>query len=145
MEVAERHEVTLKKPRQEAEVNPISELGVKIIDFQIDLEIQYCQARVQVPNPLSQQAPNPDSKVRPSLKNPKTQFFGLSWHNNHMGHPPHPITLSMKECSGKKVQKIKVAQNDPLDSPAKKIEQMYSENKDMGCSYMFEKKFINQP
>ena len=41
MEVAERHEVTLKKPRQEAEVNPISELGVKVIDFQIDLEIQY--------------------------------------------------------------------------------------------------------
>ena len=37
----------------------------------------YCQAQVQVPNPLSQQAPNPDSKVRPSLKNPKTQFFGL--------------------------------------------------------------------
>ena len=44
-----------------------------------------CQARVQVPNPLSQQAPNPDSKVRPSVKNPKTQFFGLGWHNNHMG------------------------------------------------------------
>ena len=37
----------------------------------------YCQARVQVPNPLSQQAPNPDPKVRPSLKSPKTQFFGL--------------------------------------------------------------------
>ena len=36
-----------------------------------------CQTRVQVPNPLSQQAPNPDPKVRPSLKNPKTQFFGL--------------------------------------------------------------------
>ena len=36
-----------------------------------------CQARVQVPNPLSQQVQNPDSKVRPSLKNPKTQFFGL--------------------------------------------------------------------
>ena len=33
-----------------------------------------CQARVQVPNPLSQQAPNPDSKVSLSLKNPKTQF-----------------------------------------------------------------------
>ena len=32
---------------------------------------KYCQARVQVPNPLSQQAPNPDPKVRPSLK--KTQ------------------------------------------------------------------------
>ena len=38
---------------------------------------KYCQARVQVPNPLSQQAPNPDPKVRPSLKKPKTQFFGL--------------------------------------------------------------------
>ena len=37
----------------------------------------FCQARVQVPNPLSQQAPNPDPKVRPSLKNPRTQFFGL--------------------------------------------------------------------
>ena len=50
-----------------------------------------CQARVQVPNPLSEQAPNPDPKVRPSLKNPKTQFFGLGWHNNHMDHhPPHP-------------------------------------------------------
>ena len=29
-----------------------------------------------------------------------------------------PQLLSMKECSGKKVQKIKVAQNDPLDSPS---------------------------
>ena len=37
----------------------------------------YCQAQVQVPNPLSQQAPNPDPKVRPSLKKPKTQFYGL--------------------------------------------------------------------
>ena len=37
----------------------------------------YCQAQVQVPNPLSHQAPNPDSKVRPSLKNPKPEFFGL--------------------------------------------------------------------
>ena len=37
----------------------------------------YCQAQVQVPNALSQQALNPDSKVRPSLKNPKTKFFGL--------------------------------------------------------------------
>ena len=27
-----------------------------------------------------------------------------------MGHPPHPQLLSMKECSGKEVQKIKVAQ-----------------------------------
>ena len=30
------------------------------------------QARVQVPNPPSQQAPNPDPKIRPSLKNEKT-------------------------------------------------------------------------
>ena len=52
-----------------------------------------------------------------------------------MGHPPHPQLLSMKECSGNKVQKIKVAQNDQMDS----------ENKDVGQSYMFEKKFINQP
>ena len=42
-----------------------------------------CQARVQLPNPLSQQAPSSDPKVRPSLKNQKTQFFGLGWHNNH--------------------------------------------------------------
>ena len=40
-----------------------------------------CQARVLVSNPLSQ---HPDPKVRPSLKNPNTQFFGLGWHNNHM-------------------------------------------------------------
>ena len=36
---------------------------------------KYCQARVQVPNPLSQQAPNPDPKVRPSLN--KTKYFRL--------------------------------------------------------------------
>ena len=44
------------------------------------LKVQFlynCQALVQVPNPLSQQAPNPNPKVRPSLKSPKTQFFGL--------------------------------------------------------------------
>ena len=39
-----------------------------------------------------------------------------------MGHPPppHPQLLSMKECSGKKVQKVKVAQNDPLESSSQK-------------------------
>ena len=36
--------------------------------------------------------------------------------------------LSMKECSGKKVQKIKVGQTHP----AKKIDQMDSKNKDLG-------------
>ena len=45
------------------------------VNYQFSLKNR--QARVQVPNPLSQQAPNPDPKVRPSLKNPKTQFFGL--------------------------------------------------------------------
>ena len=49
----------------------------------------------------------------------------------------------MKECSGKKVQKIKVAQNDPLDSSSQKNDQVDSENKDVGKSYMFKKKFIN--
>ena len=51
------------------------QMSCKSITIHIDIDI--CQARVQVPNPLSQQVPNPDSKVRPSLKNPKTQFFGL--------------------------------------------------------------------
>ena len=39
---------------------------------------------------------------------------------------------------------VKVAQNDPLDSSSQKIDQVDSEIKDMGKSYMF-KKFINQP
>ena len=34
----------------------------------------YCQARVQVPNPLSQQAPNPDPEVRPSLNKHFEEF-----------------------------------------------------------------------
>ena len=33
----------------------------------------------------------------------------------------------------------------PLTHPAKKIDQEDSEIKDVGKSYMFEKKFINQP
>ena len=33
----------------------------------------------------------------------------------------------------------------PLTHPVKKIDQMVSENKDVGKSYMFKKKFINQP
>ena len=33
----------------------------------------------------------------------------------------------------------------PLTHTAKKIDQMDSEIKDMGESYMFKKKFINQP
>ena len=38
----------------------------------------------------------------------------------------------------------KVAQNDPFDL-AKKIVQVDSEIKELGYSYMFKKKFINQP
>ena len=37
-----------------------------------------------------------------------------------------------KEGSGKKVLKVKVAQNDPLDSSSPKIDQVDSEIKDMG-------------
>ena len=33
----------------------------------------------------------------------------------------------------------------PLTHPAQKIDQVDSEIKDMGQSYMFKKKFINQP
>ena len=51
----------------------------------------------------------------------------------------------MKEYSGKKVLIVKVAQNDPLDSSSQKIDQVDSEIKDVGWSYMFKKKFINQP
>ena len=61
-------------------------------------------------------------------------------------HPPtHPSLLSMKESSGKKVLIVKVAQNDPLTHPAKKIDQVDSEIKDVGYSSMFKKKFINRP
>ena len=35
----------------------------------------YCQARVQVPNPLSQQALNPDPKFRPSLNTQKSNYL----------------------------------------------------------------------
>ena len=48
-----------------------------------------------------------------------------------MTPPPHPQLLSMKVCSGKKVQKIKVAQNDPFDSSSQKIDQVDSEIKDV--------------
>ena len=41
----------------------------------------YCQAQVQVPDPLSQQAPNPDPKFRPKSKKkpaqPQELCFGV--------------------------------------------------------------------
>ena len=39
--------------------------------------------------------------------------------------------LSMKECSGKKLLIVKVAQNDPLDSSSQKIDQVDSKIKDV--------------
>ena len=46
----------------------------------------------------------------------------------------------MKECSGKKVLKVKVAQNDPIDSLSQKVDQVDSKIKDV-----FKKMVINQP
>ena len=57
------------------------------------LRYNFCQARVQVPNPLSKQAPNPDSKVSLSLKNPKNPILWtgadtiITWATTT---PPHP-------------------------------------------------------
>ena len=45
----------------------------------------------------------------------------------------------MKECSGKKLLKVKVAQNDPLDSSSQKIDLVDSDS-----DYMFKKKFISK-
>ena len=39
---------------------------------------------------------------------------------HHPKHPPTPYLLSMKECSGKKVLTVKMAQNEPLDSSSQK-------------------------
>ena len=38
MEVTERHEVALEQPAQEAQVHPVSELGVQVTNLQVDLE-----------------------------------------------------------------------------------------------------------
>ena len=51
----------------------------------------------------------------------------------------------MKECSGKKVLIVKVAQNDPVKPSTPENFQVHSKIKGMGYSYMFNKKFINQP
>ncbi len=68
-----------------------------------------------------------------------------------MGHQPthhqhhHPLLLTMKECSGKKVLIKKWLRMIPLTHPAKQIDQVDSKIKEMGQSYMFKKKFIDQP
>ena len=51
----------------------------------------------------------------------------------------------MKECSVKKVLLVKVAQNDHIDSSSQKVDRVDSKIKDVGKSYMFKKKFIDQP
>ena len=49
-----------------------------------------CQAQVQVPNPLSQQAPNPDPKFGLSLKNPKKNIWTGADTIIIWATPPHP-------------------------------------------------------
>ena len=51
---------------------------------------------------------------------------------HHQPHPTTPQLLSMKECSDKKVQKVKVSQNDPLGSPSQKIDQTPDGQRDQG-------------
>ena len=48
-------------------------------------------------------------KPKSKVQSPKVKTKG-TWADT--------IITSMKECSRKKVQKMKVAQNDPLDSPS---------------------------
>ena len=67
---------------------------------------------------MSQQIP----KLIKVLQKKKIEEFGpradtkITWAT----HPPHPYLLSMKECSGKKVLIVKVAQKDPIDSSSQK-------------------------
>ena len=51
----------------------------------------------------------------------------------------------MKGGSGIKVLIVKVSQNDPVYPSTPKNFQVDSMIEDMGKSYMFKKKFINQP
>ena len=88
---------------------------------------QLCKKKIRTyllsslsPNP----GPNrPQSRIKvPQKRKKKNLDLGLTLKSHgpptHPTHPTHPQLLSMKESSGKKVQKIKVAQNDPLDSPS---------------------------
>ena len=88
----------------DVELPHVLDLAVHLILFRwvkgIILSHFYCQALVQVPNPLSQQAPNPDPKVRPSLDTQKPN--SLDWADTIITWatttpPPHPQLLSMKE------------------------------------------------
>ena len=68
-------------------------------------------------------------KPKSQVQSPKVKAKGLGMTIKSHGPPTpphsrllisHPQFLSMKECSGKKPQKIKVAQNYPLDSSSQK-------------------------
>ena len=48
---------------------------VLIVSVQINFVINNCQARVQVPNPLSQQAPNPDPGVQTKSEKSENPMF----------------------------------------------------------------------
>ena len=74
-------------------------------------------------------SPSPCPNRPPSQITKKKEGFG-PWADSKITWATQ--LLSMKECSGNKVQKMKVAQNNPLTNPAKKIDQMDSENKDVG-------------
>ena len=80
------------------------------------------------PGPSPSPCPNrPPSRIKvPQIK--KKEGFG-PWADTKITWATTPL---IKECSGKKVQKIKVAQNDPLDSTSQKIGQVDSEIKDVG-------------
>ena len=64
----------------------------------------------------SQQAP----KSNKSRIKRKKEGFGPWADTKITWATTHPQLLSMKECSGKKVLIVKVAQNDPLDSSSQK-------------------------
>ena len=71
------------------------------------------------PSPSPSPFPNrPQSRIKVPQKK-KKEGFG-PWADTKITWATHPTPqlLRMKECSGKKVQKIKVAQNDLLDSPS---------------------------
>ena len=78
-------------------------LPLLIIDIQVlKFTNRNCQARVR----------SPKVKTKRTLADTI-----ITWATTPL---PHPQLLSMKECSGKKVLKVKVAQNDPLDSWSQK-------------------------
>ena len=74
--------------------------------------MDYCQALVQVPNPLSQQAPNPDPKVRTSLKTQEPNSLDwadtiITWASHHPTTPPTTFKHEGAHEPAKKTSKNK--------------------------------------